>query len=83
MFGLTPEAVFAIIFILFTQIVFVLAILAIILLKKYTLWKQELHFEKSLADLNGRLEKGQISKQTYRTCRFDLEQLFRMYFMKK
>lgn len=66
--------------ILLIQIIFSAAVLGLIVLKKYVIWRQQIHFEKSMEDLNQRLQKKEISKECYRGCRYDLESLYRNYF---
>ena len=59
-----------------------LGVLALVVLRKYNVSKQEEHFQESLDDLNEKLEKGLLSELHYRNCRYDLEQLYRSYFEK-
>lgn len=82
MFTLTHGYLVAIVIILLVQIIFIVAVYGLIILKKFQIWKQDQHYDKSLMDLNERLSNREISEQQYRNCKFDLEQLYRSYFEK-
>ena len=82
MFNLTPEQAAAIVAVLLIQVTFVIAIYGLLILRKYTLWKQEQHFIKSLDDLNKNLKDGMISLEHYKNMRYDLEKIYQNYFEK-